>query len=145
MYTTGIIIIIFVILCILFGTIAVQVIGINRQHENEYQEYINSINIKIGDTFADNRFTVYSVDVPLHKNFDNLGFNIDYYTTVLGIEKNNKGETLVKYCFTNYVNTPNHCVWYDEITEFVKHRALIWRRIDNGNINTIDEQTIDEQ
>lgn len=133
MYTVEIIIFGIVgIFGILFVTIAAYGIRNNRKQENDYQKYVESI--QIGDTFGHDLFKFSNVDDPFSENYDSQGFDPDYHVTILDIKKNTKGETWVKYCFTRRLNE-DHCEWTDEINEFLRYRTRISKRIDNINTN----------
>jgi hypothetical protein len=131
MYTAEIIIyVILGIFGILFVTLAVLNVRNERKHDMNYKKYVDSI--KIGDTFGHNCFKFSDVDDPFSENYDTLGFDPQYYATILDIKKNHKGKTWVKWCFTRNINK-DHCKWTDEINDFLRCRTRISRRIDNIN------------
>lgn len=120
-------------LTVVFITAAVIDIANARKYKN-YQKYVESI--QIGDTFGHNSFKLSDDDDPFSENYDALGFDPQYYATILDIKKNHKGKTWVKWCFTRNINK-DHCKWTDEINDFLRCRTRISRRIDN--INTMED------
>lgn len=127
MYIAGIII--YVIIGILGSLLFTFVVLYSRNNQKNIES------IQIGDTFAHNSFKFYDIDDPFSENYNTLGFDPEYHTTILDIKKNYKGETWVKYCFTKNINNPNHCTWTDKINNFLRCRTRISRRIDNINTN----------
>lgn len=125
-------IVIYVIVGIL-GSLLFVALAVHNIRNCRKQEYVESI--KIGDTFAHNRFKLYDTDDPFSENYGGLEFNTEYYATIIDIKKNSKGETWVKYCFTKNINNPNHGTWTEEINNFLRCRTRISRRIDNINTN----------
>lgn len=129
-------IIIYVIVGILGSLLVVALSVINirnsRKQENDYQEYVDSI--QIGDTFGHDLFKFSNVDDPFSENYNASGFDPFYEATIVDIKKNHKGETWVKWCFTRKLNEP-HCEWTDEINSFLRYRTRISKRIDNINTN----------
>ena len=114
---------------VVFITAAVIDIANTRKYKN-YKKYVESI--QIGDTFGHNCFKFSDIDDPFSENYDTLGFDPQYYATILDIKKNHKGKTWVKWCFTRNINK-DHCKWTDEINDFLRCRTRISRRIDNIN------------
>ena len=114
----------------LFVTLAILNVRHEKKHDMNYRKYVESI--QIGDTFGNDCFTFSDIDDPFSENYDTLGFDPYYYVTILDIKKNTKGETWVKYCFTRRLNE-DHCEWTDEITDFLRYRTRISKRIDNIN------------
>ena len=133
MYTAEIIIYAIVGILGSLLVVALSVINIrnSRKQENDYQKYVESI--QIGDTFGHNSFKFSDVEDPFSENYNTLGFNPRFEVTILDIKKNYKGETWVKFCFTKNINNPHHGTWTDEINDFLKYRTRISKRIDNIN------------
>ncbi len=90
----------------------------------------------MGDTFGHDLYKLDDIDNPFSENYGTHGFDPCYEATIIDIKKNSKGETWVKWCFTERLNAP-HCEWTSEINDFLRYRTRISKRIDN--INTIED------